>query len=206
MLARFTKQDRRIAGYRFEPPSPRLFHPYTSFPIVLPRRDDLFLSVYDGSGTRIYADTMAAVAPGAYTRPFGRFGWNARDEHGRAVPGGFYLYRAEAGLVCRTHAMRVSRLRKLVPGEHRVFSAVYGIGDLPASDHIPTEQLPYRERGVFGVTDAGRLSILYTEGYTEKALVRGAEATLARREAWYRWMSNVVVTAVGEDDAGNQRR
>jgi hypothetical protein len=95
-LARLLARDRNVGGYRFGPPSPRIFHPYASFPIELPRRDDLFVTVYDGLGKLVFADTARDVEPGPYTHAFRRFGWHRRDANGHEVPSGFHIYRGEA--------------------------------------------------------------------------------------------------------------
>jgi hypothetical protein len=54
------------------------------------------------------------------------------------------------------------------------------------------------QRGVFGASINGRLAICYTEGYGELMILRDQQVKDLRHDSILRWMTNVVVTALGK--------
>ncbi len=70
---------------------PNPFNPRTSFKCVLPEAGRATVSVYDARGafvTRLF-DAAAVAGPLAVD-------WDGRDERGRAMPAGTYMFRVEA--------------------------------------------------------------------------------------------------------------
>ena len=82
-----------VHAYRLYQNTPNPFNPATTIHYELPARVPMRLSVYDASG-RLVRELVRSVA-----HPAGRYGrrWDGRDDHGRVVPSGVYLYRLEAG-------------------------------------------------------------------------------------------------------------
>jgi hypothetical protein len=195
-LARMMEHDREVTGYEFRDPEPRIAHPWTFFPMILPRTTDVTLSIYNRHGVLVYRDERKRIPPGAYLQKYRHYRWNAVDNEGRLLESGYYIYRIEADLCRKTGAVGISKLRLLPSGKHDIYSARYNISEVPSTVSAKARDLAYGERGVFGVSLGGRLAICYAEGYGEKsALVLGDALA---REASLKWMTNVVMHALAE--------
>ena len=83
---------------------PNPFHPRTTLRFEVPRPGHVRLSIFDVAGRLVR--TLVNES-----RPAGRHSvsWEGRDESGRSVPSGVYLYRMEAGNFVATQ--RMVRLR-----------------------------------------------------------------------------------------------
>ncbi|NNE42645.1 MAG: T9SS type A sorting domain-containing protein, partial [Gemmatimonadetes bacterium] len=86
-----------------EPARPNPFRGGTELAFSLLAPGNARLTVYDVSGRRV-----ATVADGRYAAGRQSVVWHGRDEHGRRLPAGVYLYRLEAA--GQSEARRVVRL------------------------------------------------------------------------------------------------
>jgi hypothetical protein len=111
---------------------------------------------------------------------------------------GYYIYQIDSDLCRKTGAIKVSRLRRLPNRIHPVFSSKFNLDEVPTAEASSSDELPYGERGVFGVEIKGRLAICYTEGYKEKEWLKNLGTRDSRQEAALKWVTNVVVMALAE--------
>jgi hypothetical protein len=195
---RLSRNDRRVSGFVFDKPQPVIFHPWTFFPMVLPQPADVEITILNRGGAVVFTDTLRRLPDGAYLQRRNGYRWNAVDNFNNEAPSGYYIYRAEAGLCRTTWPLRVSLLRYLKPGRHPIFSAAFPLSDIPSMHQSQPDDLPYMQRGVFGASINGRLSICYAEGYGELMILRDQRVKDLRHDAILRWMANVVVTALGK--------
>lgn len=196
VLARMMAEDQEVTGYEFRPPEPSIAHPWAFFPMSIPRRTDVTLTVYNRRGEEVFREVLRDMAPGDYFQKYRHYRWHATDTEGNPLESGYYIYRIESDLACRTGPIRVSRLRRLPNARHRLFSACFNISEVPSTAKVSARDLAYGEEGVFGVTVRGRLAICYTEGYREKDALRTQDAP--SREASLQWLTNVVMYALAE--------
>jgi hypothetical protein len=190
------KGDQDVSGYVFRNPEPNPFHPWTFFPMIIPRYTNVNLTIYNKIGIIVYADTLKNKAPGTYLQKKRDYKWYSVDNLGNEVQSGYYIYQIEADLFKKTGALRVSELRRLPNGKHNIFSSYFNISEVPSTETVSSDQLPYGERGVFGYLPKGRLAICYTEGYKEKNAIPSSDQ--AAREAALKWMTNVIIQAISE--------
>ncbi|MBD3244147.1 MAG: hypothetical protein GF331_26380 [Chitinivibrionales bacterium] len=196
LLARLMADDQEVTGYTFRPPEPSIAHPWTFFPMILPRTTDVTLTVYNRRGAAVFTETLEQVDAGAYLQKFDHYRWHAVDNAGNPLESGPYVYRIEAGLARKTGPIYVSKLRRLPNGKHGIFSSSFNITEVPSTVRVKADELPYGEEGVFGVSIDGRLAVCYTEGYREKDALNLAD--VFAREASLQWMTNVVMHALAE--------
>ncbi len=71
---------------------PNPFNSATAIKFWIPRESDVRLVVYDVSGRQVRTLLNSHMVPGNY-----RVVWDGRDDGGKPVPSGVYLYRLEAG-------------------------------------------------------------------------------------------------------------
>jgi len=71
--------------------------------VTVPRASPVTLELYDLRGRMVRSVWNGTVAPGRYTIP-----WDGRDQSGRVVPPGAYLYRLDAGGVMATRKIVVA--------------------------------------------------------------------------------------------------
>ncbi len=83
---------------------PNPFNPETTIRYGLPERARVKLTIYNLVGQKIATLVDAEQAPGYY-----RVKWDGRDELGRTVPSGLYLYRFEAGNYSVTRKMTLMK-------------------------------------------------------------------------------------------------
>ncbi len=96
------------AGARASTPSdwtllqnyPNPFNGSTVLPFEAPRDARVTLHVYNLRGQRVRTLFEGEVAAG-----YGEVSWDGRDQHGRPVGGGVYLYRLETGTVKETRKL-----------------------------------------------------------------------------------------------------
>jgi len=74
-----------------------------SVTFTIPRPSPVTLRLYDSRGRLVRSVWNGAVPPGRYTIP-----WDGRDQSGRMVPPGAYLYRLDAGGVAATRKIVVA--------------------------------------------------------------------------------------------------
>jgi len=96
-----TKLPRAFALERAVP-SP--FGRNTTIRYAIPRQTAATLSVYSATGALVRTLADGARQPGYYSAV-----WNGRDDSGRLVPSGIYLYRLEAGSYSATGKVLLSR-------------------------------------------------------------------------------------------------
>ncbi len=80
------------AVFRVSPPFPNPFNPSTTIAFALPERQHVRLDIYNLAGRRVRRLLAADVPAGHH-----RVRWQGRDDAGRALAAGTYLYRLEAG-------------------------------------------------------------------------------------------------------------
>ncbi len=193
-LKELSKDDLDLSEYIFRDPDPPIFHPWTFFGMIIPRRTDVMFRVFNKLGDRVYADTLKNLLPGPYLKKNKDYRWNAGDRSS-----GYYIYQIEADLARKTGPMLVSHLRKLPNGTHPVFSAYFNLSEVPSTESPKAEDLPYNEPGVFGYSREGRLAICYTEGYKEKTWLKNLGQKDTRQENALKWVTNVVFQALGAE-------
>jgi hypothetical protein len=195
-LSRMRQNDQELTGFEAREPEPRIGHPWAFFPMIIPTRTDLVFTVYNRNGAEVFRRELTGVEPNAYLQKHRHFRWHMCDNTGAPLESGFYIYRIEAGLFRQTGAVGISSLRMLRHGQHGIYSSYFNISEVPASLRVKSEQLTYGEPGLFGVSQRGRLAIVYAEGYGEKDALRLGNT--AASEASLKWMSNVVMHALSE--------
>ena len=79
---------------------PNPFNGSTVLPFVAPRQARAALHVYNLQGQRVRTLIEGEVAAG-----YGEVSWDGRDQHGRPVAGGVYLYRLETEAVRETRKL-----------------------------------------------------------------------------------------------------
>ena len=79
---------------------PNPFNGSTVLPFVAPHRASVTLHVYNLRGQRVRTLIEGEVASG-----YGEASWDGRDQHGRPVAGGVYLYRLESGAIRETRKL-----------------------------------------------------------------------------------------------------
>ncbi len=84
--------ERIPRAYALSQNYPNPFNPMTTISFTVPERDRVTLDVYDLRGRRISRLMDKFVMPGYYSVQ-----WDGRDEGGRRLASGVYLYRLEAG-------------------------------------------------------------------------------------------------------------
>jgi hypothetical protein len=84
--------------------SPNPFNPRTSIPFVLDRSSEVSLVVYDIAGRAVRTLLQETRAEGRY-----EVIWHGRDDRGRHVASGIYLYTLTAGLHSETRRMVLVR-------------------------------------------------------------------------------------------------
>jgi hypothetical protein len=199
LFAKLRKDDKEISGYQFGPPDPEIFHPWTFFPMVLPRVSDVKFAVYNRMGNIVFTDTLRRKAPGTYLQRSKHYRWKCVDNMGNDVESGYYVWIWEADLHKQTGAMYVSRLRKL-SSKHNIFSSYFPLEDVPTTTPGRPEDLPYGETGVFGWYSpaSGGMAIVYTEGYMEKGLLKHEGTRNSQQEQALKWVTNVIFQAFKE--------
>ena len=83
---------------------PNPFNPETSLRYSLPAASRVTLTVFDMLGQKVRILVDQPQDAGTYSVQ-----WNGRDEHGRSVASGLYLYRIEAGQFAQTRKMTLLR-------------------------------------------------------------------------------------------------
>jgi hypothetical protein len=92
----------RVFGLDRAAPNP--FGGVTTIRYVLPRMTQARLAVYSATGALVCELQKGALKPSYYAAK-----WNGRDDSGRLVPSGIYLYRLEAGDYAATGKVLLSR-------------------------------------------------------------------------------------------------
>ena len=192
------KHDRQISGYTFYDPDPQIFHPWTFFGMILPRQTNVNITIFNKFGAPVFLDTLKNLDAGAHTQRTRDYKWFAVDNQGNEVESGYYIYKIESDLCVKTGPLRVSRLRRLPNGKHRIFSSFYNISNVPTKEAVNPSELPYGDMNVFGVSDKGRLAICYTEGYKEKSVLGKSANDPPAQNAALKWVTNVVIYALSE--------
>ena len=83
---------------------PNPFNPSTAIPFAVPDHSDVYLSIYNILGQKIRTLAAGPMSPGFHTLV-----WNGRDEVGRQVGSGLYLYLLEVGRYQQTRKMLLVR-------------------------------------------------------------------------------------------------
>ena len=76
------------SDYVLYPNYPNPFNPATTIEFALPRREPVRIVVYDLLGRSVRELTNATLEPGRHS-----ISWDGRDDHGRQVAAGMYIYR-----------------------------------------------------------------------------------------------------------------
>jgi hypothetical protein len=92
--------------FALEQNTPNPFNPQTSISFTVPEDASgrVELAVYSLRGQRVRTLVSDTKAPGRYT-----VAWNGRDDAGRALPSGVYLYRLTAGEQVLTRKMMLAK-------------------------------------------------------------------------------------------------
>jgi hypothetical protein len=199
-LLELQKEDRQVTGYVFRDPEPRIFHPWTFFPMILPRYTSVAITIYNKIGNVVFVDTLKNMFPGTYTQKNRDYKWYAVDNQGNEVESGYYIYQISSDLARKTGPIRVSKLRRLPDGKHGLFSSFFKISEVPSTEAAKSENLPYGVEGVYGVSIKGRLVLCFTEGYKEKKMLskEAASNDPSAHETTLKWVTNVVIHALSE--------
>lgn len=78
-------------GFALQQNYPNPFNPETVIPFQIAEESQVTLRIFNTLGQQVSVLVDARMLPGSYTLQ-----WDGRDESGRAVPSGTYLYRLEA--------------------------------------------------------------------------------------------------------------
>ena len=92
--------DTRGTGATLAQARPNPFHTQTGIRYVLPRAERVEIGIYDVSG-RLVRTLVDAVVPAGVHEAV----WAGRDESGRRVPPGVFLYRLRAGNTAQTRRL-----------------------------------------------------------------------------------------------------
>jgi DNA-binding beta-propeller fold protein YncE len=92
------EEEPLAASLKLSPAQPNPFNESTVFRYTLPQKATVRLSVYDIAGRRIRLFEEGQMEAGAHL-----LRWDGRDDSGRLVPPGVYLYRLNDGNSEKTH-------------------------------------------------------------------------------------------------------
>jgi len=84
------REDLVASGFRLEQNYPNPFNPTTTIPYKLPGSSQVNLGIYNSLGQEVRTLVTAHQEAGEY-----RVVWDGRDNHGRPVPSGVYIYRLQ---------------------------------------------------------------------------------------------------------------
>jgi len=87
-------------AWRLHPCNPNPFNPLTTIRFDLPVATEVQVSVYTLTGRRVAQLVNQQLPAGSH-----EVVWSGRDQRGRAMPSGTYLYRLEAGSFSDMHTM-----------------------------------------------------------------------------------------------------
>jgi len=87
-------------AYRLEPNHPNPFHGVTSLRYQIPQAGLVTVKIFNSTGQEVRTVVKTFQQPGFY-----HFGWDGKDEQGRAMPSGVYLYRLQAGAFVQGYKM-----------------------------------------------------------------------------------------------------
>ncbi len=93
-------RDQTISGFRLEQNYPDPFNPMTSFEFVIPRSSLVTVDVYNVLGQRVRQLLADHLERGRRT-----ITWDGRDDEGKDLASGIYLYRLQAGNFTQTRKM-----------------------------------------------------------------------------------------------------
>jgi hypothetical protein len=83
---------------------PNPFNPKTSIPLILDKKDEIHLIVYDLLGNKIKTLANGIFQPGSY-----QFSWDSCNEYSEKVSSGIYLYTLRTGNSAETKKMILLR-------------------------------------------------------------------------------------------------
>ncbi|MBM3278200.1 MAG: T9SS type A sorting domain-containing protein [Candidatus Handelsmanbacteria bacterium] len=86
--------------FALQPNYPNPFNPTTVICYQLPQPAPVRLEIYDVLGQKVRTLAQGPAEPG-----FHRVAWDSRDEGGRAMAGGVYFYRLQAGEFTQVRAL-----------------------------------------------------------------------------------------------------
>jgi hypothetical protein len=84
------RDDLAVSGFRLEQNYPNPFNPTTTIPYKLPRSSRVNLIIYNNLGQEILTLVNGYQTAGEY-----QVVWDGRDNQGRPVPSGVYIYRLQ---------------------------------------------------------------------------------------------------------------
>ena len=84
------REDLVASGFRLEQNYPNPFNPTTTIPYRLPGSSQVNLGIYNSLGQKIRTLVNTYQPTGDY-----QVVWDGRDNHGRSVPSGVYIYRLQ---------------------------------------------------------------------------------------------------------------
>ncbi|HZE19843.1 MAG TPA: FlgD immunoglobulin-like domain containing protein, partial [Candidatus Angelobacter sp.] len=93
-----------VRRFALEPNTPNPFNPLTTIHFELDRAGPAVLRVFSVNGALVRTLVQKQLPPGRY-----RSQWDGRDEQGRPVGSGVYIYRLTAG--ARVLARKMSLLK-----------------------------------------------------------------------------------------------
>ena len=104
-LAQFTEirpneQQAIISKFRLEPNYPNPFNPTTTIAYSVPENSLVRITIYNTLGQQVRMLVREQKAPGSY-----RVTWDGKDNSGKSVASGNYIYRLQAGKYSETREM-----------------------------------------------------------------------------------------------------
>ncbi len=104
-LAQFTEirpneQQAIISEFRLEPNYPNPFNPTTTIAYSVPENSLVRITIYNTLGQQVRMLVREQKAPGSY-----RVTWDGKDNSGKSVASGNYIYRLQAGKYSETREM-----------------------------------------------------------------------------------------------------
>ena len=188
------KSDHNVSGFIFDRPEPEIFHPWTRFPMTINRNAVIDIRIFSADGTPVFSDTIHSFPVKAQARRLTDYRWFGTDNGARPLPGGYYIYSIGTDNGKKSFPLRISRLQQLAD-DHPVFNRVFKVSEVPGITIENAQVLPYGEQAVFGVTDNGRLRILYCEGFGELNVLRQKSRNGAEQSYSLEWFANVIMYA-----------
>jgi hypothetical protein len=92
------------SAYRLEQNYPNPFNAGTLLRYEIPKAGPVVVKVYNSAGQEVRTLVHSMQPPGYY-----QINWDGRDERGRAVPSGLYIYRLEVGSFVQSYKMLMVR-------------------------------------------------------------------------------------------------
>jgi hypothetical protein len=200
-LAKLAAEDRQVTGYVLGDFFPEVLnHPEIYIPILIPRRTDVNIRIYNRMGIPVKVFEKKGVDAGNYNLKETAIMWDCTNNQNEPVESGLYFYQMEAGIFKKTKPMFVSQLRRL-DAAHPLFSVVHRFNGVPICN-IENSRPAWVPRvmgpSAFGYYLGSRMVMLYTEGVGIVGSF-GEKTNATMKDRSCKWLNNVIAYCLQDE-------